>query len=181
MLFVGRLIPRKGLTFLVEAARNVVREFKQTVFLIVGDGPMRTHLVSYLKKHKLLGNFVFTGDVSDTWLPILYNCADVFVLPSVQEGQGIALLEAQATAKPVVAFNIGGVRENVLDKRSGFLVNPGSCELADALIKLLGTRSLREKMGGEGRRFVANNLSWDICANKMLKVYFGVLEANFSF
>lgn len=179
VLFVGRLIPRKGLTFLVEAARNVVREFKQTIFLIVGDGPMRTQLVSYLKKHNLLENFVFTGDVSDTWLPILYNCADVFALPSVQEGQGIALLEAQATAKPVVAFNIGGVRENVLDKRSGFLVNPGSCELADALMKLLGNGSLREKMGGEGRRFVANNLSWDICANKMLEVYFGVLEANF--
>ena len=178
VLFVGRLIPRKGLTFLVEAARNVVREFKQTVFLIVGDGPMRIHLVSYLKKHNLLENFVFTGDVSDTWLPILYNCADVFALPSVQEGQGIALLEAQATAKPVVAFNIGGVRENVLDKRSGFLVNPGSCELADALMKLLGNRSLREKMGGEGRRFVANNLSWDICANKMLEVYFGVLEGT---
>src|SRR4030042_5738586 len=116
VLFVGRLIPRKGLLYLVEAAKQMVKEFSQTTFLIVGDGPLKNHLISYLQKMDLSGNFVFLGDVSESALPQLYNCADVFVLPSIQEGQGIALLEAQATANPIVAFDVGGVREAVLDK-----------------------------------------------------------------
>ena len=171
VLFVGRLIPRKGLLYLVEAAKQIVKEFSQTTFLIVGDGPLKNHLISYLKKMKLSGNFVFLGDVSESALPALYNCADVFVLPSIQEGQGIALLEAQATAKPIVAFDVGGVREAVLDKETGLIMKPDSGKLADAIMKLLANWSLREKMGIKGREFVVDNFSWDVCAHKMLQVY----------
>jgi glycosyltransferase involved in cell wall biosynthesis len=171
VLFVGRLIPRKGLSYLVEAAKQIVKEFSQTMFLIVGDGPLRNHLVSYMEKMNLTDNFVFLGDASENALPTLYSCADVFVLPSIQEGQGIALLEAQATAKPIVAFDVGGVREAVLDKESGLLVKPDSRELADSIMKLLVNWSLREKMGLRGREFVVENFSWDVCAQKMLQVY----------
>ena len=171
VLFVGRLIPRKGLPFLVEAAKHVVKEYSQTVFVVIGEGPLKNHVVSYLEKINLSGSFVFLGDVSEELLPALYNCADVFVLPSIQEGQGIALLEAQATAKPVVAFNVGGVREAVLDKETGLLVKPDSRELADAIIKLLSNWSFREKMGSRGREFVSGNFSWDVCAHRMLQVY----------
>jgi glycosyltransferase involved in cell wall biosynthesis len=171
VLFVGRLIPRKGLLYLVEAARQIVKEFSQTTFLIVGEGPLKNHLISYLEKMNLSGNFVFLGDVSESALPQLYNCADVFVLPSIQEGQGIALLEAQATAKPIVAFDVGGVREAVLDKETGLIMKPDSGELADAIMKLLASWSLREKMGIKGREFVAEKFSWDVCAHKMLQVY----------
>lgn len=170
-LFVGRLIPRKGLTYLIEAARQIVKEHSQTFFLIVGDGPQKQHLLSHIKEAKLASNFVFFGDVNEKLLPALYNCADVFVLPSIQEGQGIALLEAQATAKPVVAFNVGGVGEAVLDKETGLLTKPDSNELAIAIKRLLASKSLRDKMGSNGRKFVKNNFSWDICAQKMLQVY----------
>ena len=171
VLFVGRLIPRKGLSFLVEAAEQIVEEHSQTVFLIVGDGPQKQHQRSDLEKRNLTGNFVFLGDVNESALPAVYNCADVFVLPSIQEGQGIALLEAQATAKPVVAFDVGGVREAVSDKETGLLMKPNSSDLADAVMKLLGSFSLREQMGSKGRKFVVDNFSWDVCAQKMLNVY----------
>jgi glycosyltransferase involved in cell wall biosynthesis len=171
VLFVGRLIPRKGLHYLVEAAKQIVKEFSQTMFLIAGGGPLRNHLVSYLEKMNLTGNFVFLGDVSESALPALYSCADVFVLPSIQEGLGIALLEAQATAKPIVAFDVGGVSEAVVDKETGLLVKPDSHELADAIMKLLVSWSLREKMGSRGREFVIDRFSWDVCAQKMLQVY----------
>jgi glycosyltransferase involved in cell wall biosynthesis len=177
VLFVGRLIPRKGLNFLVEAAEQIVKKYSQTVFLIVGGGPLKNHLVSRVEKLNLAGNFVFLGDVHENVLPALYNCADVFVLPSIQEGQGIALLEAQAAAKPVVAFNVGGVREAVLDKETGLLMKPSSSELADAIMKLLASWSLREQMGSKGRKFVVDNFSWDVCAQKMLKVYREALAA----
>ena len=171
VLFVGRLIPRKGLPFLIEAAKHVVKEFSETKFMVVGNGPLKNNLMAHLEKMKLSDKFVFLGDVNEAVLPALYNCADVFALPSIQEGQGIALLEAQATAKPVVAFDVGGVREAFLDKETGFLMKPDSRELAEAIIKLLANWSLREKMGSKGREFVSRNFSWDVCAQKMMQVY----------
>jgi glycosyltransferase involved in cell wall biosynthesis len=171
VLFVGRLIPRKGLPFLIEAAKRIVKERSETAFVIVGNGPLKNHLSAYLEKIDLSDNFIFLGDVNENVLPIIYNCADVFAFPSIQEGQGIALLEAQATAKPVVAFNVGGISEALLDKETGLLIKPDSHELADAILKLLDNESLRENMGRKGREFVCNNLSWDICAQRMLQIY----------
>jgi glycosyltransferase involved in cell wall biosynthesis len=171
VLFVGRLVPRKGLHFLIEAARYVTKERKETMFVVVGDGPLKNHLISYSKKQGVSDNFVFLGDIHEVMLPRLYNCADVFALPSIQEGQGIALLEAQATSKPVVAFKVSGINEIVIDKGSGLLVKPDSYELANAILNLLSNKFLREKMGRCGRKFVSKNFSWDICAQRMLQVY----------
>ena len=177
VLFVGSLIPRKGLPFLVEAAKKVVKDQADTKFLIVGDGPLRNQLSDSLKTANLSGNFKFIGNLKDDVLPAVYNCADVFVLPSIQEGQGIVLLEAQASGKPVVAFDIGGVNETVQNKETGLLVNQGNVDaLADALLKLLTDKALREKMGSNGRKFVSENYTWDICAQKMLKVYLEALK-----
>jgi glycosyltransferase involved in cell wall biosynthesis len=178
VLYVGRLIPRKGLHFLVEAAKTTVKERRDTVFVIVGDGPLRSGLTSELTGLGLSANFLFLGDVKENMLSHLYNCADVFALPSVQEGQGIVLLEAQASAKPVVAFNIGGVNEAVADGESGFLVERSNADmLGKAIIELLSDAPLRERMGVAGREYVLRNFTWDICAEKMLEVYREALGA----
>ena len=177
VLFVGSLIPRKGVPFLVEAAKKVVKDQSDTKFLIVGDGPQRNQLSDSLKTANLSDNFKFLGNLKDNLLPEVYNCADVFVLPSIQEGQGIVLLEAQASGKPVIAFDVGGVNEAIQNQETGFLVKRGNINaLADALLKLLTDKALREKMGSNGRRFVSENYTWDICAQKMLKVYYEALK-----
>jgi glycosyltransferase involved in cell wall biosynthesis len=176
VLFVGSLIPRKGLPLLVEAARKIVKEKADTKFLIVGDGPLKNQLIASLEKANLLGNFLFMGNLKENILPIIYSCADVFVLPSIQEGQGIVLLEAQASGKPVVAFDVGGINETVQNGETGLLVERGNIDgLAYALLKLLRDKGLRDKLGVNGRSFVTENFTWDICAQKMLKVYREVL------
>ena len=176
VLFVGRLIPRKGLSYLVEAAKCVVKEQRETVFVIAGDGPLRSHLIAEVVQAGLAKNFSFLGDVAEVNLPAVYRCADVFAFPSLQEGQGIALLEAQASAKPVVAFNTSGIAEAVLNGQTGLLVRPNSGELAEAILRLLSDAPLRAKIGAEGRRFVQRELSWDVCSEKMFKVYREALE-----
>ncbi len=179
VLFVGSLIPRKGLPFLVEAAKKIVKEQAQTKFLIVGEGPMKNQLAASLEAANLSGNFILLGNLKEDALLAAYSSADLFVLPSIQEGQGIVLLEAQATAKPVVAFDVGGVKEAVRNGETGLLVKRGNIkELADATLKLLSDDSLRKKMGGNGRRFVTENFTWDICAQKMLQVYREALAAG---
>ena len=154
VLFVGSLIPRKGLPFLVEAAKKIVKEQPATKFLIVGEGPLRKQLDNSLEAANLVGNFKFLGNLKDDTLPFVYNCADVFVLPSIQEGQGIVLLEAEASAVPVVAFDVGGVNEAVVNGETGVLVKRGSVgELAEALLRLIGDLALREKMGSKRQTF----------------------------
>jgi phosphatidylinositol alpha-1,6-mannosyltransferase len=82
------------------------------------------------------------------------------------------LLEAQASAVPVVAFNIGGVNEAVRDSETGLLAAPGNpYDLAGAVSRLLTDKGLRERMGSNARKFVAQNFTWDLCAQKMLGVY----------
>jgi glycosyltransferase involved in cell wall biosynthesis len=172
VLFVGRLIPRKGLNYLVEAAKRVTAEKREVLFVLVGNGSLKSRLEADVQRAGLAGNFLFMGDVSEEDLPAVYRCCDVFAFPSIQEGQGIALLEAQASAKPVVAFNVSGVAEAVRNRETGLLVEPGSVAgLAEALGRLLFDAELRRKMGTAGRAFVQKELSWDLCAKRMLGVY----------
>ncbi len=172
VLFVGRLIPRKGLTYLVEAAKQVVKECKDVLFVIVGNGPLRGRLISDIAAAGLKHNFILLGDVSEEDLPKIYRCADIFTLSSIQEGQGIVLLEAQSSGKPVVAFNVSGVAEAVRNEETGLLASPAnSDELARALLRLLSDISLRQKMGKNGRDFVVTEFSWSIIAKKLLSVY----------
>jgi len=129
-------------------------------------------LLGALEAANLSGNFKFLGNVKEDMLAAAYNCADLLVLPSIQEGQGIVLLEAEASAKPVVAFDVGGVNEALRNGETGLLVKRGNTdELADAVMRLLSDKNLRQKMGVNGRKFVLENYTWDICAEKMLSVY----------
>jgi glycosyltransferase involved in cell wall biosynthesis len=176
ILFVGNLIPRKGLQFLIEAAKQVLKENKDTKFVVVGDGPLKNRLISHSEEQGVSDKFAFLGNVPEAMLHQLYNCADVFASPSIQEGQGITLLEAQATAKPVVAFNVSAINEVVKNNETGLLVKPSSLELANAISRLLSNPSLREKLGRSGREFVRENFSWDILAQKMFQVYSEVSE-----
>ncbi len=171
VLSVGNLVPRKGLHFLIEAAKKVVSEKKKTMFVVVGDGPLKNNLISYSKQLGVFENFIFLGEVSEAMLHILYNCASIFVSSSIQEGQGISLLEAQATAKPVVAFNVTAIKEVVKNNESGILVKLGSKELSKALLFLLSDKVMQQKMGRSGRDFVSRNFSWENSAKKMFHVY----------
>jgi len=172
VLFVGSLIPRKGLPFLVKAAKTVTTQQPEVKFVIAGEGPLRRNLTEVIKSADLTTNFVFLGKIKDDALPLLYNCADVFALPSHQEGQGIVLLEAQASGKPVVGFNIGGVNETVHNGQTGLLVDRGNVDdLAEAILKLIDDTPLRTKMGASGRRFVSENYTWELCAQRMFEVY----------
>ena len=157
MLFVGSLIPRKGLPFLVEAAKKIVKEKVNTNFLVVGDGPLRNQLIDSLRAANLLGNFLFMGNLKDDMLPAVYGCADVFVLPSIQEGQGIVLLEAQASGKPVVAFDITSNLEIIrqLTDKTGFLIPlPDINKFSEQLKILAQDAALRIKLGINGRKRV---------------------------
>ena len=141
----GRLVPVKGQTYLISAIAQVITEIPNIRLVFLGDGELRGELSGQVKTLGLEKHVLFLGMRSD--VPEIISCGDLFVLPSVNEGFGVVLLEAMAMRCPIVATNVGGVPEVVLDGETGVLVPlKDPVQLARGIIQLLKDTSLALKM-----------------------------------
>jgi len=143
---------RKGLATLIHASRLVVAKYPSIKFCVVGQD---TKLDIFRRMSYRLGvekHFEFLGWVSNENLKSLYHQARVFVMPSLMEAFGVALLEAMACGTPVVATRVGGITEFIEHGNNGWLVEPGNPEeLANALLSILGDIKLAAHLGKQGR------------------------------
>ena len=149
---IGRLVWQKGLPYFIQAIKEINTRWKiQDVrYLIVGEGKERNNIEQYIKYLGLSDQVIFTGFCSDI-KEILYSL-DVFVLPSIREGQPIVLLEAMAMETPIVATDIEGVNETIVDGITGILVPPKNpSALAEAIVCLLKDKKKAQEMGQAGR------------------------------
>jgi glycosyltransferase involved in cell wall biosynthesis len=171
---VGRLVPVKAHTTFLEAAVRVAGSRADVNFLVAGDGPLR-HRLETEARRRLGDRIRFLGWVHD--LPALYGALDVGVLCSRSEGTPVALIEAAAAARPVVATRVGGVPEVVLDGRTGILVPPGDPdELASAIVSLLTDRDRADAMAREGRAWVRDRFSAARLVRDVASLYDELLE-----
>lgn len=152
--FVGGLQPYKGLDEFAAALDDIKAECH---LVIAGDGPERTRL------ERAFGDrATFLGAVPYEQIPAFYRRIDVLVLPSHTEGLPRVVLEAQATATPLIATRVGGLPEVVEDGETGLLVEPRSPEqLAMAIDKLSSDAALRSQLGEDGRRAVVESYRWE--------------------
>ena len=176
ILFVGRLVERKGVAHLIEAL-GLLRE-RSARLIIVGDGPERPRLESISQERGVADRVVFRGKISDAALRRAYESADVFVLPSVQdargdtEGLGVVLLEAMNYGVPVIASRIGGIVDIVADGESGVLVPPADAPaLATALDRVLGSPDVARRLGEAGRKRLREQFSWEAIVARWEAVY----------
>ncbi|MFA5339146.1 MAG: glycosyltransferase family 4 protein [Candidatus Omnitrophota bacterium] len=141
---VGRLTPEKGHVFFLKAAELINKQRSNIKFIIAGQGYLKNELSVLIEKNGLAANTELTGafkDISDIMCRI-----DILVLSSLTEGAPLVLLEGMAYGKPVVAANVGGVSELVVEGKTGFLVAPKDPEaLADAILKLAGDTQMRKR------------------------------------
>lgn len=155
LLDVGRLVPEKGAPVLVEAIELLTRRGVEVDLRLVGAGPLAESLPQDIAARGLSDVITLTGPIGQDDLPELYRWADVFVLPSFQEGLPVVLMEALATELPAVTTQIAGVSELIRDGVSGRLVPAGRADkLADALEELARDPQLRARMGRAGREAV---------------------------
>ncbi|MGC8911943.1 MAG: glycosyltransferase family 4 protein [Nitrososphaeria archaeon] len=173
VLFFGRLVPYKGAQYIIKAAPLIVKEVPDCYFIVAGTSRHdRLQIDKMLNVPKLRERFIFTGYVSDEEVPELYASCDVFSFPSLWEGFGIPLAEAQAVGKPVVAFNTCAIPEVVENGRSGILVPPKDWRaLAYAIIYLLKNPGIASKMGEYGYDRVRKKFTWDIVTEKVEEAY----------
>lgn len=178
VLTVARFVSQKGHRYLIEAIPSIVRSFDAHFLMIGRETGTLAHLRELAKSLNVSGRITFLTSVRDRDLDAAYTEADVFVLPSLYESFGIVLLEAMAAGKPVVATDVGGVRETVEDRRTGIVVPPADSEaLSRAIQTLLRSPEQRSKLGREGEERVAEKYSWRSIADRTEAVYDDALKA----
>jgi phosphatidyl-myo-inositol alpha-mannosyltransferase len=171
ILFVGRLEKRKGLGDLLRAYRALSSRVPQSRLIIVGDGPLRGRVESYISRHRL-NNVVMAGFVPDSVKPRYYASADVFCAPATgAESFGIVLLEALASGVPVVATEVPGYMSVLEPGRDSITVPPKNWrELAASLVILARDGELRSRLAdyavGKASRY-----SWKLVASEVVEVY----------
>ena len=172
LITVGRLTPAKGHRDLLKAAAVLSRDSRwlELRLLIVGAGALLPELQREAEQLGLQQRVIFTGFQRDV-LPFVL-AADVFVLPSIQEGLSLSALEAMALGKPVVACRVGGTPEVVVDGETGLLVAPGHPrELAAALERLLADPEKARAMGEAGRRRAQEAFDLEQMVTKIERIY----------
>ncbi|MCK4401029.1 GT4 family glycosyltransferase PelF [bacterium] len=176
---VARLDPLKDHESFLKAAGHIVKELPEVRFLIVGDGELMGKLESLAGEIGLREKVIFAGFRQD--INNILSIIDVFVLCSTSEALGIAILEAMACSKPVVATNVGGIPEVVDDGRTGILVPPENPQaLADGIIRLLKNKEEARRMGLAGRKRVEQYFDINFTVEKTEQIYERLLQKKFA-
>lgn len=172
---IARLSPIKGHVYLIEAMAQVVREFPDARLFIFGQGNIKYSLVNAAEKFKVIEKVLFLPAISNP-AEVLREI-DIFVMPSLDEGLGLSLLEAQASGIPVVASNVGGIPTVVRNEISGLLVPPRDAQaLAGAIMRIMDDKKLAMRLGGRGRADVMEKFNVKFMAKKVEEVYAEVVK-----
>jgi len=173
ILTVRRLVYKNGLDTLIKSASLLTREYPNLLFIVIGNGPDRNIIAKRIKQLGISSNVRLTGFVPEEALPLYYNAADYFVLPSNSgEGLPMVLLEAMACGLPVIATTVGGTPEIIRDMINGALVPPRNQEaLAKAISNLLSLKKESQAIGIKNRKIVEANLTWDKNVHRLIEIY----------
>ncbi len=164
-LFVGRLVSQKGLDVLFRALSNL-RDQHDWTLTIAGEGPLKDELARAAQGLRLSERIVFRGWLERDHLPAVYKDADVFVLPSRDEGMPNAMLEAMAAGLPVIGSRVSGIEEVVTDNYNGLLIEPDDADaLTNALKTVIEDRDKTFALGQAARELVEKQYSWDLIAD----------------
>lgn len=171
-LVVSRLVPIKNVALAIEGMSAAAVQQPDLIMVIVGDGPLRASLEAQAAGRGLAGRVRFAGSVGHEALPAWYRAADLFVLPSTFDNSPNVALEAMASGLPVVATDVGGLREYVQDGVNGSLVPAGdAAALACAILRYATDASLSARVGRRNRDETVSRFSWAQSAQRLLAVY----------
>ena len=162
-----------GGDILIKAFAIIIKEFPDVKLKLVGDGTYKYKLVELINSLQIEDKSTIIPAVNHLDIPSILSTIDIFVMPSiVAESFGVSALEASAMGLPVVASNLGGIPEVVINKVTGILVDPNSVDsLVNALSELIKSRYLCEKYGDAGRIFVKENYRWNNNVQMQIRKY----------
>jgi glycogen(starch) synthase len=166
-----------GPTTWIRAMPIVLQEFPDTRFDMVGDGPQLESCRSLAEELNVSHAIQWIPRTLHNQIPKLISAWDLSVIPSEFEAFGVAALESSAMGVPVVAADVGGLRDTVIDGRTGLLVPPRSPDaLARAVVRLLHDVGLRRNLGRAGVALVTENFAWDHVITRWERTYENALD-----
>lgn len=175
---IGRVVPVKAYPTLLQAAKLIFDEIPMAHLVMVGDGPQLEALVQLAEEYQIAARVHFLGARKD--VPEILRAFDVFVLSSESEGMSNTILEAMASARPVVATAVGGNPELVVDRETGLLVPPHDPPaMAAAIMKLLRDTELCRQMGWLGRQRVEEKFSLEVMVQNYANIYLETFRRRF--
>ncbi len=178
VLFVGRLIERKGVSYLLEAISLLKKKGVPVRVDIAGDGPLFGKLVRQSQRLNISGQVHMHGEVSPKKLTTLYQQTEVFILPAIvdqwgdTEGFGVVLVEAMSFGKPIIASHVGGIPTVVKHEKNGLLVpEKDPVRLGEAIERLMEDPKLFKILSINGLALVKRNYNWESIVDKTLSLY----------
>ena len=175
--WVGRMTAVKRTDDVVRALRGLVDRGVDAYLCLVGDGPDREHLERYAHEAGVVKRCLFVGYQDD--VARFYEAIDVLLLPSVNEGTPVSVIEALAAQRPAVATRVGGTPDVIRDGIDGFLVEVGDAEaLADRLAELAADPVRRAQMGADGRERVLGRYAVTRLVDDVDRLYRSLLDAR---
>ncbi len=183
LLFVGRLVEKKGIKYAISAMPAVLKKYPNAKFIIIGEGPLKNNLKKQVEKLNLENNIIFAGGVSNWKLPKYYATADLFLGPSMiakngdSEGFGLIFVEALLCKCCVIASDLKAISDIIKNEKTGIQVDVKNTELfADKIIELIDDENKRNKLTENGYEFVKERFTWDISAEKYYKLIDKLIE-----
>ncbi len=170
-----------GPDVLLKAMVKVIKVIPDISLSMAGEGEMTPKLIKMVEELGIKKNVDFTGFIPNNEIYSFIMKHDIMVMPSVMDSEsfGVAVIEASACGRPVIASKVGGVHEVLIDDKTGILVPPNDVEkLAEAIIKLAQNADMRNKMGKQGYDFVKKNYSWDCSLDQMVNLYERLIDGS---
>ncbi len=172
---IARLSLQKGQKYIIEAIPEVIKQYKNCVFMFVGDGELREELVNHCKTLNVSDNVIFTGFQID--VKKFLNIIDIFLFPSLWEGLGNSLLEAMAMEKPIIGTDIGPIQEIVTHKKNGFLIKTENHQdISGAILYFLKNPDFMTEISKNARKTVEENFDIKITAQRYMNLFFDILK-----
>lgn len=170
ILWAGRFVRGKGVKYMIQAAKILVKEIPDLKILLVGDGPSKGEIEGLIEKFNLKKNVIIKENISNENMPEVYQKSDIFVLPSLNEGVPKTLLEAMACGKPVVISEFPHLADMI--KNAGLMFPKGDVHALAANIKILiEDKELAQKLGNNGRNKILKDHSWENTVLKTIELY----------
>lgn len=183
LVFVGRLVEKKGVAYLIEAVAILAARYPALTLNIVGDGPLRESLESLAVRLGVEEKVHFVGSVLNEDVPDYLRAAKISVMPSVvassgdQEGLGLVAVEALGCGCAVVAFDLPAVRDTIIDGKTGLMAEPeSSTDLADKIAILLDDEALCADLASEGRRYALGKFTWTAVGLSYTNIIAGLID-----
>jgi len=170
ILTIGKHVKQKGTEYLIKSLKHLNEKVN---LVIPSEGPRTKYLKKIAKEiDKETGSKTyFLGKVTNREIRELLALCDIFVLPSLNEGLPLTLLEAMSFGKAIITTNVGGISE-IMDSKTGILVEPrNESQISNGINKIISNKKFRDSIEGNSRKYVEKNLDWKKITDEYLRIY----------